>query len=63
MGDRAMTKSCCAESCPRLPIPSPLVGEGWEEGCLLLKDTPLPTALCAVGLPHKGGCNKVDIAP
>jgi hypothetical protein len=58
-----MTKSCCAKSSAHLPVPSPLVGEGWGGGCLSLEDTPLPTALCAVGLPLMGGGNKVDAAP
>jgi len=47
----------------RTAIPSPLAGEGWEGVCVLWKDTPLPTALCAVGLPLKGEGNKERAAP
>ena len=41
--------------------PTPLVGEGRGGGCSsarrLLKATPLPIALRAIGLPHTGGGN------
>jgi hypothetical protein len=45
-------------------LPPPLwgrVGEGSAFGCVS-KETPLPTALGAVGLPHKGGGNTTGSA-
>ena len=47
----------------RTAISSPLEGEGWEGVCVSSKDTPLPTALCTVGVPLKGGGNKESAAP